>query len=236
MRQNDGLIFLLVCDIIKKSVRGETQKTWLGWTNLLLRKDGKIMNKNENGVLRKEISKFLAIQYFTCPDLEEVIANAFSEASFHFQEGESYFDKHIEILKALRAEIDRCINQGERLTSNTLMEYLIHTFENHHLKFSFFQLFVNKALESILILNRLFEDCPIPVDEEKCDCPINSYFTCSWSKNAIDLPLDFCWQEMSREEYSQIQEQVSKYLKERGYEHVGNIFFAFLRENELQTE
>ena len=194
------------------------------------------MNKNENGVLRKEISKFLAIQYFTCPDLEEIIAQEFYNASSDCKTWEAYSDKRIEIQEALRSEIDRRKNQGEFLTSDSLMEYLLHTFENYHLKFSFVQHFVNGTLQSILILNRLFEDQPIPVNEEKCDCPIDINFTACLSENVIKRPPNFCREEMTREEYDQIQEQVSKYLEDNGYEHVGNIFFAFLRENELQTE
>lgn len=194
------------------------------------------MNKNENKELHREISKFLAIQYFTCPDLEEIIANEFYHACFDCNTQEVYSDKRIEIQEALYSEINRRKNQGELLTSDSLMEYLLHTFENYHLKFCFVQHFVNRTLQSILILNRLFEDQPIPVDEEKCDCPIDINFTGCLSRNVIKRPPDFCREEMTREEYDQIQEQVSKYLKEKGYEHVGNIFFAFLRENELQME
>ena len=97
------------------------------------------MNKNENKVLRREISKFLAIQYFTCPDLEEIIAGAFYDASFNCNTQEVYSDKRIEIQEALYSEINRRKNQGELLTSDSLMEYLLHTFENYHLKFCFVQ-------------------------------------------------------------------------------------------------
>lgn len=93
------------------------------------------------------------------------------------------------------------------------------------IEFPAIQKLVNMTLKYIIILN-LFENIGIEVDEENCDCPIDSII--------LDKLHDYnkmhhsCWTSMKKEEYDRVQDEIEDYLRIEHPDKKGNVWFDFL--------
>lgn len=95
------------------------------------------------------------------------------------------------------------------------------------IEFPAIQKLVNMTLKYIIILN-LFEDIGIEVevDEESCDCPIDSIILDKLHK--YNKMHHSCWTSMEKEEYDLVQDEIRDYLRIEHPDKKGNVWFDFL--------
>ena len=95
--------------------------------------------------------------------------------------------------------------ENTALFSKALIEYLKKEYEN--VEFGAIQKLVNMTLKYILILNA-FEKLGIPVDEQECDCPIDSVILNKLGET------DLKWTQINEEDYLRIQERIANEKKD----------------------
>lgn len=116
------------------------------------------------------------------------------------------------------------------LNSKDLMK-AIQPREPGEIEFAALQKLVNMTLKYIIILN-LFEDIGIEVNEENCDCPIDSIILEALDKCCKKVGMECVdhgnWTEMKEDTYQKVQAKIKECLETEYLEAKGNIWFDFL--------
>lgn len=119
---------------------------------------------------------------------------------------------------------DYIVNCKSELTSQKLIAHLDETFPDETIEFGAKQKLANMTLKYIIILNEFddeFKKAGKKVDITNCDCPLDSIILSKLNR------YDVKWTSISRNEYEEIQNEITTILQNNSNDITGNIYYDF---------
>ena len=127
-------------------------------------------------------------------------------------------DKSNEVVLYLKALI---VDKKTTLSSEVLIEELSKEYPD--VEFGAVQKLVNMALKYLILLNVMYPNFIIKIDEKMCDCPLDSIILNKLKER--NGKTHTCWTRMNKEEYYQVQKEIREQILDKT---IGNITFDFM--------